>query len=149
VFLFGAVAAGWCVRRGKRDGLIGLVAAVGIVFSSALAFWGVNLVDPFKAPRPLVQALPEDHLRREVRIGALGYFQPSLVFYCQREVHCLENAVSALQFLYTPLPVYLFVSQETWVQLRALAPTSYRLVARHRDLYTGREILLMTNEPPN
>jgi 4-amino-4-deoxy-L-arabinose transferase-like glycosyltransferase len=149
VFLLGAVTAGWFARRDKRGELIGLVAAVGIVFSSALAFWGVNLVDAFKAPRPLVRALPENHLRREVRIGALGYFQPSLVFYCQREVHCLENVVSALQFLYTPLPVYLFVSEETWAQLRALAPTSYRLVARHRDLYNGREILLMTNEPPN
>ncbi len=149
VFLLGALAAGWCVSRGKRGGLIGCVAGAGIVFSALLAFWGVTLVDAFKAPRPLVHALPDDHLRREVRIGALGYFQPSLVFYCQREVHCLENAVSALQFLYTPLPVYLFVSEETWDQLRALAPTSYRLVARHRDLYNGREILLMTNEPPN
>jgi len=149
IFLFGATAGVWYVRRGNRGGLIGCVAGVGTVFSALLAFWGVTLVDGFKAPRPLVHALPDDHLHREVRIGALGYFQPSLVFYCQREVHCLENAVSALQFLYTPLPVYLFVSEETWEQLRALAPASYRLVARHRDLYNGREILLMTNEPPN
>ncbi len=149
VFFVGALIAGWCVRRDMRRGLIGCVGTAGVVFTSALAFWGVNLVEPFKAPRPLVQSLPEDHIRREVRIGALGYFQPSLVFYCQREVHCLENAVSALQFLYAPLPVYLFVSVERWEQLRALVPTSYRLVARHRDLYNGREILLMTNEPPN
>jgi hypothetical protein len=149
VFLLGAVSAGGCIHRERRGGLIGCVTAAGIVFTAALAFWGVSLVDHFKAPRSLVRALPEDHLRREVRVGAIGYFQPSLVFYCQREVHCLENAASILQFLYTPLPVYVFVSEEMWEQLRAAAPASYRLVARHRDLYTGREILLLTNEPLN
>ena len=68
VFVAGAVAAAWCGRRGRRGGLIGCVAAAGIVFTGALAFWGVDLVDRYKAPRRLVQALPEDHLRREVRV---------------------------------------------------------------------------------
>jgi 4-amino-4-deoxy-L-arabinose transferase-like glycosyltransferase len=147
IFLLGAAAAGWCIRRGRRGGLIGCVATAGMVFTAALAFWGVNLVDRFKAPRPLVRALPEDHLRREVRVGAIGYFQPSLVFYCQREVQCPENAVRILEFLYTPLPVYLFVSEEMWRQLQAIVPASYRLVSHHLDLYSGREVLLLTNEP--
>ncbi|HTU91907.1 MAG TPA: hypothetical protein VMF69_17630, partial [Gemmataceae bacterium] len=149
ILLLGAATAHWSARYGRRGGLIGCVTAAGIVFTAALAFWGVDLVDRFKAPRPLAQALPQDHLRREVRVGAIDYFQPSLVFYCQREVLCPENAVCALEFLYTPLPVYLFVSEEMWQQLRGIAPTSYRLVARHRDLYNGRDVLLMTNEPPN
>jgi 4-amino-4-deoxy-L-arabinose transferase-like glycosyltransferase len=149
LFLLGAIAATWCVRRGRRDGLIGCVAVSGIVFTGAIAFWGVNLVDRFKAPRPLVQALPEDQLRREVRVGAIGYFQPSLVFYCQREVLCPENMVCAIEFLHTPLPVYVFASAETWEQLRLFAPPSYHLLARHRDLYNGREVLLLTNDPLN
>lgn len=147
VFLVGAVMAAWCARRGRRAGLIGCVATASIVFTGALGFWGVDLVDRFKAPRPLAQALPEDQLRREVRVGALGYFQPSLVFYCQREVHCPETLIQTVEFLHTPLPVYLFVSEETWARLRILAPASYRVLARHRDLYNGREVLLMTNEP--
>lgn len=147
VFLVGAAVAHWCFRRDRRGGLIACVTAAGFVFLAAVTFWGVNLVDQFKAPRPLVQALPEDHLRREVRIGAIDYFQPSLVFYCQRQVQCPENAVRAIELLYTPLPVYVFVSAEMWEQLRAVAPASYRLVSRHRDLYNGREVLLMTNEP--
>jgi 4-amino-4-deoxy-L-arabinose transferase-like glycosyltransferase len=147
IFLLGAAAAAWCLRQDKRKGLIGCVATTGIVFIALLACWGVNLVDRFKAPRPLVQALPADHLYREVRVGAMDYFQPSLVFYCQRQVHCPENATRALEFLYTPLPVYLFISAERWEQLRAIAPFSYHLLARHRDLYNGREVLLLTNEP--
>ncbi len=146
VFLAGAVAAGWCLRRGRRGGLIGCVTATGLVFTAGIALWGADAVDRFKAPRALVQSLPEDHNRRELRVGAFDYFQPSLVFYCQREVSCPQNLLYACELLRTPLPVYLFVSQEGWDQLRAFAPPSYRLVARHRDLYNGREILLVTNE---
>ncbi len=149
VFLVGAAAGALCLRRGWRVGLIRSVAMSGIVFTAALAFWAVDLVDHFKAPRPLIQAMPRDQLFREVRVGAFGYFQPSLVFYSQREVHCPDNTVAALQFLRTPLPVYLFVGEETWKQMRTLAPPSFRLVARHADLYNGREILLVTNEPIN
>ena len=147
VFLVGAAAAAWCARRGRRGGLIGCVTAAGVVFTAMIAFWGLGKVDAFKAPRPLARALPEDYLYREVRVGAFGYFQPSLVFYCQREVYCPENPISAIQFLHTPLPVYLFVSEEMWGQLRTFAPASYRLVARHRDLYNGRVVLLVTNDP--
>src|SRR5262249_45710125 len=66
VFITGAVAATWCVLRGRRGGLIGGVAAAGIVFTGAIAFWGAGVVDRFKAPRPLVRALPDDYLYREV-----------------------------------------------------------------------------------
>jgi 4-amino-4-deoxy-L-arabinose transferase-like glycosyltransferase len=148
VFLAGAAAAGWCLHRRRRGGLIGCTAAVGILFAAAVAFWGVEVVDRFKAPRALIQAMPEDHTRREVRVAALDYFQPSLVFYCQREVHCPQDDLFALDFLRTPLPVYLFVSEEKWQQLKLFAPQTYRLVARHRDLYNGREVLLVTNDQP-
>jgi 4-amino-4-deoxy-L-arabinose transferase-like glycosyltransferase len=147
VLLVGAAAAAWCVRRDRRSGLIGCMATTGIVFTAALAFWGLGKVDAFKAPRPLTRALPEDYLYREVRVGAFDYFQPSLVFYCQREVYCPDNPISAIQFLHTPLPVYLFVTEEMWGQLRTFAPPSYHLVARHPDLYNGREVLLVTNDP--
>jgi 4-amino-4-deoxy-L-arabinose transferase-like glycosyltransferase len=146
VFVIGAFAAGWCVRRRWRGGLIGSLAAVGIVFTGAIAWWGVDSVDRLKATRPLAQALPEDHLFREVRVGALDYFQPSLVFYCQREVYRPTNDFFAIEFLRTPLPVYLFLPAKKWEQLKALAPPSSRLVARHGDLYEGREIVLVTNE---
>lgn len=147
VLIVGAAAAGWCLRRRLAGGLIASVAATGIAFAGTTAFWGADAVDRLKAPRLLSQALPEDQLRREVRVGAIDYFQPSLVFYCQREVYRPENDIFALVFLRLPLPVYLFVPAEKWEQLKPFVPVPYRLVARHGDLYTGREILLLTNEP--
>lgn len=149
VFIAAATLAAWHLRQGRRAGLIHCVTASGIVFTGLLGLWGVNLVDRYKAPRTLVQALPEDQLHREVRVGALGYFQPSLVFYCQREVQCPDNMIQAIELLHTPLPTYLFVGKETWEQMRIFAPSSYRLLAQQRDLYNGREVLLMTNEPLN
>jgi hypothetical protein len=145
VLLAGAIGAGWCMRRRWRDGLIGSVAATAIVFAGAIALWGVDTVDRLKAARPLARALPENHLFREVRVGALDYFQPSLVFYCRREVYRPTHEVFALEFLRTPLPVYLFLPAQKWEQLKVLAPSA-RLVARHGDLYEGREIVLVTNE---
>jgi 4-amino-4-deoxy-L-arabinose transferase-like glycosyltransferase len=144
-FLAGAAAAGWCLRRRRPGGLIGCVAASGVVFAGAVALWGAGVVDRFKAPRPLAAAMPEDHLRREVRVAAFDYFQPSIVFYCRREVFCPQDEFFTLAYLQTPLPVYLFVSEEKWEQLRAFAP-GYRFVARHRDLYNGRDVLLVTND---
>jgi 4-amino-4-deoxy-L-arabinose transferase-like glycosyltransferase len=146
VFLAGAAAAAWCLRRCRRGGLIGCVTAVGVIFSGAVAFWVAGVVDGFKAPRPLVAALPDDQLRREVRVAAFDYFQPSLVFYCRREVYCPENDAFALDFLRTPLPVYVFVPADKWEQIQRMAPATYRLIARHHDLYNGREVLLVTNE---
>jgi 4-amino-4-deoxy-L-arabinose transferase-like glycosyltransferase len=146
VLLVGSLLAGLCYFLGRRVGFLLSIAIIGLCFSSALSLWGVNNVDQYKAPRALAELLPRDQLQREVRIGAFGYFQPSLVFYCQREVYCPENPICALELLHMPLPVYFFVSSEMWDQLRPFAPTTYRLVARHGDLYSGRDILLVTNE---
>ncbi len=149
VFPAGALTAGWCLRRRWRGALIGAVAAAGVVFAGAIALWGVDPVDRLKATRPLARALPDDQLLREVRVGALDYFQPSLVFYCQREVYRPTHDAFALEFLRTPLPVYLFLPAGKWDELKAFAPPSARVVARHGDLYEGREIVLVTNEPIN
>jgi 4-amino-4-deoxy-L-arabinose transferase-like glycosyltransferase len=147
VLAAGAGAAWWCARRERRGGLIGCVAVAGIVFLSALASWGAMAVDQLKAARPLAGALPSDQLLRDVRVGAFGYFQPSLVFYCRREIYCPEKPVHIVDFLNSPLPVYLFVTEDVWGQLRAFAPPGFRQVARHGDLYNGREIILVTNDP--
>jgi hypothetical protein len=146
VLFTGALFAGRCWRLDRRGLGLVCVLGAGIGFNVALAVSGIKLIDRFKAPRALVAALPQDHLRREVRVGSYDYFQPSLVFYCHREVYCPPNPVCAVEFLHSPLPVYFFVSEEMWNQLRLFAPTTYHLIARHSDLYNGHEILLVTND---
>ena len=59
--------------------------------------------------------------RRAARCGvaAFAYFQPSLIFYCQREVRRLDTEQQALDFLRGPLPSYLFLPVEQWRSLQA------------------------------
>src|SRR5262249_41087823 len=103
-------------------------------------------IDQAKAARPLARALPEDQLCRDVRVAAYGYFQPSLVFYCGRQVDRLEAEGQVIHFLRGPLPSYLFVPAAMWGGGRAKVGVPVRGVARHGDLYAGKEIVLVSNE---
>jgi 4-amino-4-deoxy-L-arabinose transferase-like glycosyltransferase len=140
----GAAACAWYLRRGARGAVVCSAAACGILFSGTLAALGPVAVDRYKAPRTLAAALPADQAFRDVRIGAYEYFQPSLVFYCRREVRRLDSESAARQLLEGPLPAFLFVPAPVWEGLRGT--TRARELARHRDLYDGRDIVLVSNE---
>jgi 4-amino-4-deoxy-L-arabinose transferase-like glycosyltransferase len=140
----GALLGWWCLRRGFRDRMIGSVLGCGIAFSAVLAALGPVAVDRYKAPRALTAALPADQTMREVRIGAFEYFQPSLVFYCGREVTRLNNELAARELLEGPLPAFLFVPAVVWEDLHR--KTAGRELARHHDLYDGRDVVLVTNQ---
>ncbi len=146
VLLVGAGVGWWCAWRGRRGGVIAAVAVAGVLFTGALGALVVEVVDRYKAPRPLAQALPADQLYRDVRIGAYAWFRPSVVFYCQREVTKLAEEREALEMLEGPLPAYLFMPASTWLALEGKVGGRGREVARHRDLYSGCEIVLVSNE---
>jgi 4-amino-4-deoxy-L-arabinose transferase-like glycosyltransferase len=144
--LLGAALAGWLLRRGRRQGALAAVAGAGLAFTGLVAAWGGTAVERCKAPRALAAALPADQTRREARIASLAYFQPSLVFYCRREVRQLASAQDALAFLDGPLPSYLFVPAALWEQLPARSTRRYRLLGRGHDLYDNRDVVVVTNE---
>jgi hypothetical protein len=145
--VLGAGVAWWYARRQWRGGVVGAVAASAVLFTGALAAWGGSAVDRYKAPRALVRALPADQTRREVRVAAYDYFQPSLVFYCRREVLRLRSDLEVADFLRGPLPSYLFVPARLWEEgLSKKVPGPYRLLRRHYDLYDGCDVVLVTNE---
>jgi 4-amino-4-deoxy-L-arabinose transferase-like glycosyltransferase len=140
-----AALVGWLfLRRDSRTGMLVTVASCAILFTAALAALGPLAVDRYKAPRALSAALPADQDTRDVRIASYEYFQPSLVFYCRREVSRLPDEAAARQLLQGPLPAFLFVPSSIWDDLRTRIPA--RELARHHDLYDGRDIVLVTNE---
>jgi len=142
----GALVASWCLRRRWREGLIGVLALTAVAFLSTVAVSVSSAVDSFKAPRPLTARLPADQTRRDVRVAAYRYFQPSLVFYCQRKVERPETEQRVLEFLAGPLPSYLFLFAADWQQLETKAAGPHRVLGRHHDLYTGKEIVLVANQ---
>jgi 4-amino-4-deoxy-L-arabinose transferase-like glycosyltransferase len=145
-WVLGAAAAAWCLRRGSRGGMVSALTVAAVTFTAGAASWGTLLADQHKAVRPLVAALPADQLRREVRVAVFDYFQPSLVFYCRREVRRIWYEPQLWDFLGAPLPGYVFLPAALWEQLAPRAPAGCRLVARHYDLYDGHDAVLITNE---
>ena len=141
----GAAGAWWFLRRRARSGVIICLAATATLFVGLLAVGGSTAVDSYKSARPLVHIFRTHITEPEVRVASYRYYQPSLVFYCRREVLRLNAEPEALEFLAYPLPVYLFVPAPAWQTLEARLPSPHRVLGRHADLYQGGEVLLVTN----
>jgi 4-amino-4-deoxy-L-arabinose transferase-like glycosyltransferase len=143
--VLGAAFAWRLAQRQRRGPALAALGAAAVAFLGVLAAGGVAAVDAYKAPRPLVRALPEDQARRDIRLACYDYFQPSLVFYSRRQVCRLASDAETLEYLGYPIEVYLFLPAPQWDRLRPLAPARCREVSRHRDLYRNCEVVLVTN----
>lgn len=143
--LAGAGVTWWCLCTGRRTGVVVTFMACTAVFLAAVAAWGALALEAHKAPRELVHDLPSDLTTREVRIAAYQYFQPSLVFYCQRQVQVLKDDKEALEFLSNPLPVYLFLPAAEWEQLQGRVLQPARLLGKRHDLYRNCDVVVVTN----
>ncbi len=108
----GAALAWWNHCRQNRTGVIASVVAAALLLVGLLAAGPSTVFNEYKATRPLAQALQSAQTEREIRVGCYQYFQPSLVFYCQRRVDRLENEEEVLDFLRCPaLPKNYFPTQ--------------------------------------
>lgn len=142
--LTGAVAAWWCLLRQARAGVVAVFATTAVLFVGSLAAWGAAAVDGHKAPRPLVEIAQVRQTDREVVVGCYEYYQPSLVFYCGREVCRLSDMDDARAFLTSPFEAYLFLPATVWESL-SRQTGSARVLARHYDFYRGLEVFVVTN----
>jgi hypothetical protein len=146
--VLGAAAAGVFLRRGSAGSVMTAVTAAAVVFIAGLGAWASTAVERYKAPRAVVRALPGDTQTREVRIATAGWFQPSLVFYCGREVAEFkpDDEGQIVNFLRGPLESYLFLPAESWEALRPRMPAAAHLIARHYDLYQRHDIVVVANQ---
>lgn len=144
-----AVLAWVWLERGLRDRVLGTVAVTAVLFLACMAGPAVVAMEPHKATRTLASALPTDFLQRDVKVGTFGYFQPSLVFYCRREVERINHPDRVLDLLESPVPAYLFLPESHWDLIRQQAPSRTRVLTRHRDLYTNQVIVLATTDSPS
>ena len=143
--VLGAGAAWLCWKREATVGMLGALAVSAVLFGFSLMTWGSAALDAHKAPRSLVAQADAKQLHREVRIGCYGWYQPSLVFYCEREVQQLLSEQQALEFLRSPLEVYLFVPKQIWEGLEGKVSGPSRLLARQRCLYRNCEVVVISN----
>ena len=141
----GAALAWWNHCRQNRTGVIASVVAAALLLVGLLAAGPSTVFNEYKATRPLAQALQSAQTEREIRVGCYQYFQPSLVFYCQRRVDRLENEEEALDFLRCPLPVYLYLPEPVWEGMQDKVASPCRILGQHHDLYRKCDVVLVTN----
>lgn len=133
------------LRRGRRDWFLAVLSVSAVCFTAAILGGASVALDRHKGPRDLVAQAGVCQPAREIRIGTYDYFQPSLVFYCEREIARLESASQTRDFLSMQLPVYLFVPESVWHTVRSTMPETCRVVARHYDLYRRCQVLVVSN----
>lgn len=138
-----AAVASWQLDRGRRDQILATLVIGGGLFVAIAAGLVMPSVDAFKAPRPLAAALPADLSRQDARIAAWGYFQPSLVFYCRREVQQVGSLDGLLAHLGQGHPAYAFLPEQSLPAV--LEHRRVRVLASHVDLNNGRRVVLVAN----
>lgn len=129
----------------SRGRILAVVAVTASLFLMAAAGWVAPVISRHRAPRDLVALLPADQSFREVRIGTYRYFQPSLVFYCNRRVERFERPEEVRDFLARPLPSYLFLPVPVWEQMQGELGGLARPLGQHGDFYCKHEILVLAN----
>jgi 4-amino-4-deoxy-L-arabinose transferase-like glycosyltransferase len=135
----------WYWQRHRRR-----LAAVALLVVGAVGYLGLlisfptKIIDARKAPKDLIAAAGLPRPFDEIRIATLDYFQPSLVYYAQREVTLLPNESEALIHLASPLQTYLICPAKTWDQLVTKAPRC-RTLTKHYDLYRNVDVVVVTN----
>jgi 4-amino-4-deoxy-L-arabinose transferase-like glycosyltransferase len=144
--LLAASAAWWCLRHDRRPGFVLVFAATAVGVIGALAAWAGSAFNRHKAPQALASFIQADQANREVRIACYQYFQPSLVFYARREVTRLDKEQDALDFLASPLPVYLVLPASAWQDLEAKVAGRHHVIGLRRDMYRRCEVVVVANQ---
>lgn len=140
-----ALIAGWCVYQQQRMAALVTLVLSSVMFLAPLAAWGAKTLNDYKAPRALALAIQQRQSEREIRIASFNYSQPSLLFYCGREVRYLAHEDEIREFLRTPLQVFLVTPAPAWDYLSGKVDPKVQTLGRFRDMYLNCDIVVVTN----
>src|SRR5262249_6187300 len=145
----GAAALGWtCWRRGRPANVFPILAVLTVIQYGLMAGWVLHLVNPLKAPQPLVELADAECPEVDLRLACYRLeYLPSLNFYSKREVTLYKGEQDAVDFLCAPQPRYLFVPAHQWQELAEKVVSPHRVVGLHFDIYRGRAVVVVSNRP--
>jgi 4-amino-4-deoxy-L-arabinose transferase-like glycosyltransferase len=138
------LAAAWTWRQ-RLNLAVSTLAMAAVLFLGTLAAGIGPTLNAYKAPAALAEFIEPHPAEPDILLGCYDYFQPSLVFYCGREVSRLQSENEVGAYLRWPLPVYLFMPATTWEQLESQMTMPHRLVGRRHDLYRNCDVVVVTN----
>jgi len=130
----------------NRIATLALLCLGSIGFTGALGAWNGSNLNEIKAPKLLSQFLPEDHLTREIVIATHDWFQPSITFYCKRQINTLTSEEEVKQFLEQPIPAYVFMPEKKWDALKLNPSFKAKKIGQATDFYRNCNVVLLTNQ---
>jgi 4-amino-4-deoxy-L-arabinose transferase-like glycosyltransferase len=145
VVILGSVLLGVLLQRGYRLGALTTLVSMTVVLLAAAVDFAVPAFDVEKSSRPLSQIIRERTQEPDLRLGAFNCFEPSLVFYCQREVIDIDSEEAALQFLRFQTQVCVVMSTQDWMRLQKRAGQECHVLGQARDLYSSQRLVVVTN----
>jgi 4-amino-4-deoxy-L-arabinose transferase-like glycosyltransferase len=144
--ILGAGAFGYFAAHQQRDRAVLALTSTTLVFLGLMAAFPFQVLDRYKAAKPLVIESEADRVDVDQRLGSFQFTQPSLVFYSQRRVEPFGEARTAADFLSNPHPSVLFVPQPVWESaVLPLVRAEYRIVSQHYDFSRNCNILAVRN----
>jgi 4-amino-4-deoxy-L-arabinose transferase-like glycosyltransferase len=143
--ILAAVGCWICQNNNKKGTFLAGLVVMAVLFACGLIFCASDTLDQQKAPRFLTAEGGTCRPEEEVRTGAFAYFQPSLVFYCQREVTRLDTIAQTRSFLQSPFLSFLFVPETIWQTIQPMMPADCHIVITHYDLYRRCRVLVVAN----
>lgn len=143
------ITLGAMVALKRGDSQVACLSVGALAFTASLGLWNGSSLNPYKAPNHLAEALPDDQLKRDVNLCTWGWFQPSIVFYCRREVRNFQEAQLAEieSFLASPRESYLFTTEPLAQKLRERGWTLSER-GRHYDFYKNVQVGAWQVSPP-
>lgn len=135
----------YLLRKQRREAVIATFTVGSLLFIGSMAAIATPIFDQYKAPKPLAENGELVRPTEEIRVGSLFYFQPSLVFYAQREVKKFESLEQVNDFLQLPHQVFLFVPEPIWKEIESRIVVKTNLRAKHYDFLKNYQVLLLSN----
>ncbi len=147
IVIFGFATACWrYARSGQYHRFVNAFAVCAFVFVGTVGAFILPLVNHVKAPRPLLETLGMQSQQKDLRLGSWdAEYLPSLHFYSLRNIEDLADETEVKEFLASRLPVYVFMSEQSWLQLERSLAGSARVVGRRRDMFKRTELVVVTN----
>ena len=144
--IISGIIAMMLVARKNRIATLALISLGCIGFTGALGAWNGANLNEIKAPKMLSQLLPEDQLGREIAIATHEWFQPSIAFYCKRQIHILPTEEDVRQLLEQPIPAYVFMPEKKWQELELNQSIKAKKIGQATDFYRNCNVVILTNQ---
>lgn len=144
--LGGFVAFTFSWRKAARPAVVAMATSA---IATLWLLWGFAAprVDRFQSPQDLAQVVGGQANESTMRVGQLGCFKPSMVFYSGRPIETFGDAAEVCQLFGESETSFLFTTDERYEELQGRLPPDVFIVERRPNFPKAGELLLLGRSP--